>query len=523
MKLDRLTIRTRFKNLCEFSIDFDEDLSTTVVVGRNGTGKSNLLEALTIIFRDLDLGEIPAFSYELEYVCRGRRVRVDADPERKPHKGYVFVVDGKNVPFSKFQGDAERQYLPNYVFGYYSGPSNRMEEHFIKHQERFYKDLLDGKEKPLRPLFYARPVHSQFVLLAFYMEHDPQIQEFLKKQLWIEGLDYALFVMREPPWTSREGDSRFWNARGVVSTLLSTLYEFALSPLRLSFRVPAGFRKSTTKEHLYLFLQGLEEFRKLSSQYESQQAFFKALESTYISELISELRINVRARKVDGSLTFREMSEGEQQLLAVLGLLRFTREDESLFLLDEPDTHLNPTWSVQYLDLLRDIGGAHDNSHIIMATHDPLVIAGLKRSQVQILQRDEDTGRVSAVMPDKDPQGMGVAALLTSEVYGLRSQLDLPTLHDLDRKRELASKETLTPAELDELAALSSKLGSLDFTIAVRDPQYERFALAMTEREKEAGLQKPSLTKREQKDLKRLATEILQETSTGAGGISAAH
>ena len=26
----------------------------------------------------------------------------------------------------------------------------------------------------------------------------------------------------------------------------------------------------------------------------------------------------------------------------VLGLLRFTKEDEALFLLDEPDTHLNP-------------------------------------------------------------------------------------------------------------------------------------------------------------------------------------
>jgi len=35
-------------------------------------------------------------------------------------------------------------------------------------------------------------------------------------------------------------------------------------------------------------------------------------------------------------------SEGEQQLLLVLGLLKFTAEEEALFLLDEPDTHLNP-------------------------------------------------------------------------------------------------------------------------------------------------------------------------------------
>jgi predicted ATP-dependent endonuclease of OLD family len=33
--------------------------------------------------------------------------------------------------------------------------------------------------------------------------------------------------------------------------------------------------------------------------------------------------------------------------------LRFTAEDESLFLLDEPDTHLNPRWCVDYLGYLK--------------------------------------------------------------------------------------------------------------------------------------------------------------------------
>jgi hypothetical protein len=34
------------------------------------------------------------------------------------------------------------------------------------------------------------------------------------------------------------------------------------------------------------------------------------------------------------------LSEGEQQLLMVLGLMRFTKSHQSLVLLDEPDTHL---------------------------------------------------------------------------------------------------------------------------------------------------------------------------------------
>ena len=55
-----------------------------MLVGRNGTGKSNLLEALTIIFGDLDLGTGPSFGCVLEYVCRGRKVRIDAIPRDRP-------------------------------------------------------------------------------------------------------------------------------------------------------------------------------------------------------------------------------------------------------------------------------------------------------------------------------------------------------------------------------------------------------------------------------------------------------
>lgn len=59
MKVDKLHIRSRFKNLENVEVDFDEDHLMTVVVGRNGSGKSNVLEALVAIFRNLDLGEAP--------------------------------------------------------------------------------------------------------------------------------------------------------------------------------------------------------------------------------------------------------------------------------------------------------------------------------------------------------------------------------------------------------------------------------------------------------------------------------
>jgi len=519
MRIHRLYIKPPgFKNLIDFEIDFDESSPMTVLVGRNGTGKSNILEALTIIFRDLDLEtSTPAFSYELDYNCRGNRITVDANLSRSTKKVQISV-NGTLLTIKAFAKN-KRTYLPNYVFGYYSGPSNRMQEHFLKHQDRFYTDLINNTEKknlPLRPLFFAQHIHSQFVLLAFFLEQDQEALRFLKEQLGITGLDSVLFVMKQPPWSSKAGDERFWKARGVVARLLDRLYAYSLAPLRHKWRVPLGFRKTTDLEHLYLYLPSAKALQQLKAEYKTQQDFFKALESTYISELIREVRTRVMARSAETPLTFRELSEGEQQLLMVIGLLRFTREDESLFLLDEPDTHLNPAWSVQYIEFLKTIGGLGKNSHVIMATHDPLVICGLTREQVRIMLRDTPETPVRADIPDMDPQGMGINGLLRSELYGLESALDLPTLEKIKARDAIRAKQKdlqeqgkdLSPEDQIKLIELSKELASLGFTRDYRDPIEQKFADAMARRQPKRMAQ---LTPGDLKEQQEIADEILAE------------
>lgn len=511
MRLDSITI-SKFKNLENLTLKFDSEYATTVILGQNGTGKSNLLEALIIIFRDLDLGKRPpAFKYQMTYICREYEVFVDADPERATKDQVLIKVDGVKISYQYFSQESERRYLPNYVFGYYSGPSNRMEAHFAEHQERFYNDLLKGVDKPLRPLLYARLVHSQFALLAFFNEQDQEILHFLQHHLGIRSLRSVLFVMRQPPWKSKEGDPRFWNARGVVRDFLDRLYELALVPLRLKKKVDLDFKRSATLEHLYLYLRNEAALRSLSSIYERPQDFFKALESTYISKILSEVRIQLEVRNADGSLTFRDLSEGEQQLLMVLGLLRFTKEDEALFLLDEPDTHLNPVWSIQYLDFIDQVVGPYKTSQIFMSTHNPLVISSLDRRQVRIMRRNDETGEISVDIPYASPRGMGVAGILTSDLFGLRSTLDLPTQQLVDQRRELAVKDELTEEEKRQLGALNAQLEGLDFSITMRDPLYHDFILEMTRREGSAIRQSVTLTPEQRQRQRDLTRSILRE------------
>ena len=400
---------------------------------------------------------------------------IDGEPETSP-------LRGTKVSLKAFF-DAGTQYLPRYVFAYYSGESNRLYEVFKPYLETFDRQLRQGKDPGLKRLFYALPVHSQFVLLAFLIQQSAEVREFLADHLGIdpdEGIDSVLFVLRQPPWNSPEGDPRFWNAKGVVADFLSRLQDIALAPIETSRRVDVSLWSKETLQFKYLYVKDIESLRELVGEQRPAE-FFRDMESTHVSQLIEEVRIRVRLKKNDGTVTFRELSEGEQQLLTVLGLLRFTAESDSLFLLDEPDTHLNPRWAVDYLSYLRNFAGQSDgdreNSHILITTHNPLAIAELVKEQVQILYRTPQSQIVSE-NPVLDPKGMGFANIVTSDMFGLGTSLDQHTNDDLIELHQLSSKTDLTDQERIRIAELRKNLEGLDFNFAMRDRLEQEFLRA---------------------------------------------
>lgn len=498
MRIDKIYIEG-FKNLNNFSIDLDQTKMHTVLLGQNAAGKSNLLEALVIIFRDLDLEDETPFNYILEYQCKDNILKVEGGPQvsgkfrfflgTRTETGIEYST--KMVPKTEIKKH-KSQYLPKYVFSYYSGVSNRLLEHFDKHQTRFYKALLDGIDAPPRPLFYARQIHSYFVLMAFYAFSDEKIGNFLRDFLGIDGLESVLFVLKEPVWAKNKKGAKplnFWTSKGVVRNFLDDLWDFSMAPIVHEDTVREDFRRSHKQEQLYLYISNQEKLIEIATKYGNNTEFFKSLESTYISDLIQEVRVKVKKTNVNGDVTFKELSEGEQQLLTVLGLLRFTKEEESLILLDEPDTHLNPLWKWKYMNLLEEYSGKDVSSQILMTTHDPLVIGGLTKEEIRIFkstkivdEKGNDQLFIETFQPDFDPKGLGVAGILTSEFFNLPSSMDEESFNDLTRKRELEvlKRENALPVEFErELQDLTNKLSRIGFDKKQRDPLYEKFIHAV--------------------------------------------
>jgi predicted ATPase len=557
MRIDRLYLAD-FKNLVDFEVDFDQTSVRQVIVGRNGVGKSNLLEALTWIFRDLDLEEESAFGYEIEYLCNQHRIKItsvqtnakeckaDQSVQKRFKRQYWTALEQARVvlqpdapkPYKEMseveffrrnrsvgdQSNRERL-LPLYVFGYYSGAVSRFAKIFEKHEERYFKEQVTGKEAALRPLFQAKPHHSQFALLAFYATHDEPAQKYLADEFRIEGFDSALFSLRAPYWNqskpstgrSNRGDPRFWFAGGKVSPFLDSLFEHSFAPMAGEERIKISIGQEKTKERRYCFLPDQKALRSLAEGL-SNKEFFARLESLVFSDLVdvsgADVRVWIRLKSCKSPATYQDLAEGERQLLTVLGLIRFTAEKEALFLLDEPDTHLNPAWCLDYLDNLRTYGAEPQNSQIIMTTHSPLTFAGMDKNEVVVMERNVE-GRIFAEHPTSPPKGMGFAAILTSDFFGLRSTLDKDTLKKIDTKRELALKPDKTDADRQKLDELNGELGRLDFSHTVRDPLYVEFIRAITAATKDnPNLKKPApkleMWRERQKIAKDIAARLLK-------------
>lgn len=560
MRIDRLTL-TEFRNLVSFEVDFDETSNRQVIVGRNGVGKSNLLEALAQIFCDLDLEEDSEFGYEIEYLCNCHFVKIHSfqankeDCKRNPSiprkfkRQYWLAGEAKciglsvgdprpyelikEVDFYRRNASINQQpnpdrLLPLYVFGYYSGTNSRFAKIFEKHEEKYFKEQVVGAEAPLRPLFQAKLHHSQFALLAFYATRDTKAQKFLENEFRIIGLDSVLFALREPYWKPSKnekirrsaGDPRFWFAGGKVEPFLDSLFTHSFAPMSGEERIRVSIGQEKTKERRYCFLPNQAALQAIANGLTNKE-FFARLESLVFSDLVDgngeDVRIWVQLKGFKEPAKFQDLAEGERQLLTVLGLMRFTAEKETLFLLDEPDTHLNPAWCLDYLDNLKNYGEEGPNSQIIMTTHSPLTFAGMDKNEVVVMERGAD-GRIYAEHPATAPKGMGFAAILTSDYFGLRSTLDKATLKKIDDKRALALKSAKTNDDRKKLAELNDELGKLDFSHAVRDPLYEEFIRAITEATKEdTALKKPAprsdVWRKRQKIAKDIAKRLLEARS----------
>lgn len=162
----------------------------------------------------------------------------------------------------------------------------------------------------------------------------------------------------------------------------------------------------------------------------------------------------------DGILPLNVLSQGTQSIIQWLAQFLFgyaqyydypenLAEKPGILLVDEIDAHLHPSWQRRILPALT---GHFPNLQIFCSTHSPLMLAGLKAGQVQLLRRDA-SGQVTVSRNETDIIGWSADEILRN-FQGIRNPLDWQTSQMVERLGELRRKEKLTDDESAELESL---------------------------------------------------------------------
>lgn len=493
MRLDKVSI-DGFKNLRGLELDLDERQLTTVLIGQNGAGKSNLIEAITQVFRWVDLRRNePRFRYRVTYRIQPQGPAIPNPPSvclsNFPGEPPIRV-NGQEVKRTEFE-KRKTEWFPDLVFGYYSGGSRRLEALFDSHQRRYYDDIKReddeakvAKALEARRLFYCRPIHGVLALMALFAFPDEKVAAELASRLGITGFHSLLVLFRRPSWYTGPRDlgaEDLWGAKGPAGRAARQFKELAFHPFALQGKAIDDYRDKTQAEPQFAaFIPSLGRMQELAKQFKDEREMFYALEAMDISDLVREIQVWVtRSNDASGDVGFADLSDGERQLLMVLGLIRVSRGKRALFLLDEPDTHLNPHWQHSYLKLIEDwtgIAAEKEHCHIVLTSHNPLTISALSRDEVRVIAQAED-GRVTAGAPYTDPRGMGFTATLT-EIFGLPTSLDVETQRLVDARNALVQLAERSDVQQRRLIALNDQLARLGFLNEDREPLYQDFLRA---------------------------------------------
>nr|MBF4302534.1 chromosome segregation protein SMC [Vibrio anguillarum] len=103
----------------------------------------------------------------------------------------------------------------------------------------------------------------------------------------------------------------FWGARGVVRDFLERILPHSLGAIKTVREEETTLTgKGVNNEFVHLFLPDLYSLKKVARGLGAKN-FFKMLESTLLSDLLSSVHIKVRLKNEE-VVSFSELSEGEQ-------------------------------------------------------------------------------------------------------------------------------------------------------------------------------------------------------------------
>lgn len=551
MKLLKLTLNAPFNSLqADFEINFHplkdkqamEDFRPFCFAGLNGSGKSNVLEALSSIFYHLEfcvarykpenfekhfdrkvskpdafvleylIGQHSRKRYTYEFFDKVTIVKEIGEEPRMFIQPFPFnnehIEEVSLVPSKSHENNiaAEgKRYLPAHIIAYSSGENEILSLPFIKsrlvHLDEFKqatKDNYSKYEEPENSLIYIDNNMSQAVLLACLLFENENTLKPLKDEVGILGLRSFRMNINLHDFDFIDNKGKAYK-EPIISLLehdqINRLKRCATSWFENEKKICLDFyvnqaTKDAFRKH---FRNSLELFQLFQLLYELNSHFINEniVEDVYQSKgfytdgklpvgspdenvfYFLDYYINKQNKETGeiNDLLLRNFSDGEHQFLHTMGICLLLKDKRALLLLDEPETHFNPSWRAKFIKVLNDsitLGNYQDhpngffNLHplkdVILTSHSPFIISDCMPDNVIVFSKKEGKTIAQKVSELERP----------FNTYGTSVEIILNELFDYDQSigdlsnselEEIDFEKVKTPEDVENLKFKLRRLG----------------------------------------------------------------
>ena len=353
MKLKHLNIG-KHKNFNNLEIDFTSCNGVSAFIGNNGSGKSNILEALSSIFKSLyNEDKTDEFGYFLEYeTFSNTSVKITSNGKNR-----VFAINGNPVFDIK-------EYLPKRVIAIYSGEEDRL---WKKYYEPVYQNYINGVNQSnvleYPRMFFLNKFYWNLILLSLLISEADDVKEFVKEKLRIDEVNEIKFKFYKEKYKDYNNSPALSFIKRIDDNDVYTLESF-------KEKISGDYSQEYNASDFLVHYDSTDVFRALYIAFTPKD-----------KKIIDDIEITF-----NGTLTLSSLSEGQKKMLLIKATLEFASSEDTLILLDEPDAHIH----INNKDQIIKVFEPYQNTRqIVITTHSPTLTQSFSDESVFMLANGE--------------------------------------------------------------------------------------------------------------------------------------
>jgi len=364
MRLKKITIGKNtldgYKNLQNCTIEFEERDGLTILIGNNGSGKSNLLEAISFIFHKLFLKQLTSidFKFLIEYEINGKSIRI-----HNQRSTLKFSINNDDLNEQGFYSDDTN--FPDKVFTLYSGEELRLWENvYYEPYTTYYHDVINNRVAiDALQMNYINKYYWNIAVLLLFIKDANKIARILNNSN-IENIKFDINTQNLLNY-SNSNPNKVTIAVNAIMTHLNTENKITFENFnQISYIDEYGDSNNLTDITLDLYYILLVAILPKDNNYKT---------------------INKFDIEFDNGLNISDFSEGQKKEILVIFITDVLASVDSLFLLDEPDSHIHPVKKKNLIKILKQ----SDTKNIIMTTHSPTLIREVDNRHFVLMQDGE--------------------------------------------------------------------------------------------------------------------------------------